>query len=68
MSGYYGPTKDEFDEPVLEDDYPIYPGYLYVNENGVVMANERTNVDYLKRKSGSSEIRRCDIVSRDIPL
>lgn len=46
----------ELNEPVLEDDYPIYGNYLYVCDG--------ITVRQLKLRENFTEVRRCDIVSR----
>ena len=57
----------ELNEPVLPDDYPIYGMYCYVVDGKVVRSDwhDITVADY-KRRTGASEIRRCDMVARGI--
>lgn len=55
----------ELKEPVLDDDYPVYPGYLYVADGKVVECwLDQANVRRLKAHLKVSEIRRCDIFGR----
>ncbi len=58
------PTPDNYDEPVLADDYPVYCGYLYVADGRVIVSDIEGDVARLKRDTGAREIRRCDIVGR----
>ncbi len=54
------------DEPILSDDYPMYPHYLYVMDDVVQFceASDITTVGTYKKKTGIKEIRRCDIIRR----
>lgn len=54
----------ELDENVLEDDYPVYAGYLYVADGKVIEAPMQTTVAGLRRYLKAAEIRRCDIYGR----
>lgn len=56
----------ERDEPVLENDYPVYPGYLYVADGEVVQSPVEGNVRRLERAVNATEIRRCDMAARDL--
>lgn len=56
----------ELNEPILEDDYPVYPGYLYVADGRVVQAEQLGTVANLKKAKNAAEIRRCDIVGRQV--
>ena len=58
-------------EPILEDDYPIYGNYVYVVDGKVVRSDYheitvRQWKYYLYRDTGTlpKEIRRCDILGR----
>lgn len=56
-------------ENVLPDDYPVYPGYLYIMDGYIVEAPSRGTVATLKgigiREEGKGEeVRRCDISGR----
>ena len=63
-------TDLKLNEPILEDDYPIYMGYWYVldGEPRRASAPSGITVGKLKRLSGAKEIRRCDAVARKLPL
>jgi hypothetical protein len=57
----------KLDEPILPDDYPIYGMYCYVVDGKVIQSDwhDITVAEY-KRRTGASEIRRCDMVARGI--
>lgn len=58
----------ELNEPILADNYPVYGGYTYVADGKpVVCPLGRAKVADLKKELGAKEIRRCDIVGRNIP-
>jgi hypothetical protein len=53
------------DEPILEDDYPIYADYLYVADGKVVRSDwHGITVREFKGREGYKELRRCDIGAR----
>lgn len=55
----------KLNEPVLEDDYPIYADYLYVADGKVVRSNlHGVTAREFKRREGVKELRRCDIYGR----
>lgn len=55
----------ELNEPILEDDYPVYADYLYVADGKVIRSDwHGVTVRRLKRELGAKEIRRCDIFGR----
>ena len=54
----------ELDEPILEDDYPVYYGYVYVADGKVKRSDIEGNVARLKAYLKATEIRRCDIFGR----
>lgn len=56
------------DEPVLEDDYPVYPTYWYVADGNPVRSQIQGTVRDLKRSVSAGEIRRCSAVKRGLPL
>lgn len=51
-------------ETVLPDDYPVYGDYLYVCDGRVVRSDVFGTVRDLRRDTGATEVRRCDIVGR----
>ena len=54
------------DEPILEDDYPVYGGYFYVVDGEVVRSNVFGDVRRLKANTSGKEVRRCDAVARGL--
>jgi hypothetical protein len=55
----------ELDEPILEDDYPIYGDYLYVTDGKLYRSDwHGITVRELKGREGFKEVRRCDIYGR----
>jgi len=57
--------KNEFDERVLENDYPIYGNYLYVADGCVYQSDYHDiTVAELKRREGFKEVRNCNISAR----
>ena len=54
------------DEPILEDDYPVYWDYAYVVDGRVVKSDVQGTVRDMKRAYGAKEIRRCDLDGRDL--
>jgi len=62
-------TRGDLKEPILPDDYTVYPGYLYVADGKVVESYlERTDIRHLKAYLKAKEIRRCDMVGRAATL
>lgn len=53
-------------ERILEDDYPIFPGYLYVADGFVIQPDFSSTVLELKKSLAYKEIRNCDISARDL--
>lgn len=52
-------------EPILEDDYPIYGDYLYVTDGKLYRSDwHDITVGELKRREGFKEVRRCNIHAR----
>lgn len=54
----------ELNEPVLNDDYPVFVGYLYVADGRVIESPIEGGVLRLKTVAQAKVIRRCDIVGR----
>ena len=53
------------DEPLLEDDYPIYGDYLYVADGKVIRSDwHGVTARQLRGYLGATELRRCDIEGR----
>jgi hypothetical protein len=54
-------------EPVLPDDYPVFPDYYYLFDGRPGRSfYPAITVKQLKRYSGAREIRRCDAVARGL--
>jgi hypothetical protein len=61
--------ENELDEPLLEDDYPIYGGYWYLVDGKPIRSDwHRITASELKKKLNASEVRRCSAVKRGLPL
>lgn len=54
------------DEPILEDDYPVFPSYFYVADGKVIRSPLEGNIRDLKRTLKATEIRRCAAVRRGL--
>lgn len=55
-----------FDEPILEDDYPVYWNYIYVADGVPIMSDIQGTVRELKHDLNATEIRRCDMAGRNM--
>jgi hypothetical protein len=52
----------ELNEPILEDDYPIYGDFMYVADGKLYRSDwHGITVRQLKGREGFKEIRLCDI-------
>lgn len=56
-------------ETILTDDYPVFPGYLYIMDEYIVESPIQGTVADLKRiglseEGKGDEVRRCDIYGR----
>jgi len=51
-------------EPILENDYPVYWDYLYVCDGKVIRSDIQGTVIDLKRDLKCKEIKSCDIAGR----
>jgi hypothetical protein len=49
------------DETVLEDNYPVYPDYVYIADLKLIRSEIKGTVADLKRQLDVKEIRRCDL-------
>jgi hypothetical protein len=54
----------QLNEPILDDDYPVYFGYLYVLDGVPIQSDIEGTVAQLKRYYTVEEVRRCDIAGR----
>lgn len=57
----------ELNEPVLEDDYPIYNSFCYVADGNVIVAEhpfEDCTAAQFKKYHKITELRRCDMRGR----
>lgn len=48
-------------ETILEDDYPVYPDFVYIADMKFVKCPIHGRVQNWKREFGIKEIRRCDM-------
>ena len=53
-----------YEEHVLDDAYPVYPGYWYLLDGQPRRSLVRGRVRDLKAETGAAEVRTCDIVAR----
>ena len=61
--------RKELDEPILPDDYPIYGDYLYIADGKAIRSNwHDITAREFKAREHIRELRRCDIVGRQIQL
>lgn len=51
-------------ELVLDDDYPIYCGYLYVADNYVITSDYTGSAKEFKFEYKINELRNCDFMAR----
>lgn len=56
--------KEYPDEKILEDDYPIYAGFLYVVNGKVIEAWVNCVAKQLKVYYGTQDVRNCRIFDR----
>jgi hypothetical protein len=56
----------EANERVLDDEYPVYAGYLYVADGSPISSDVQGTVRDLKRATGAQEIKNCDISFRKL--
>jgi hypothetical protein len=55
----------ELNEPILEDDYPIYADYWYVADGKPIRSDwHGITARRFKAYVGATELRRCDIAGR----
>jgi len=52
-------------EVILEDNYPIYAGYVYIVDNKFTRSEITGTVRTWKEWSGAQEIRRCELFEHD---
>lgn len=60
MNGY----PKALNEPVLEDDYPVYHGHFYLADGRMIASDIEGTVKDLKKDLSAKEIRRYDISAR----
>lgn len=53
-------------EPILQNEYPVYLGYFYICDGEVQVAPMDGDVSTLKEILECREVRRCDIVARNL--
>lgn len=61
-------TSENLNEPILDDDYPVYYGYWYIMDGVPYRSVVKGNVLTLKSWYKVKEVRRCDAVERRLPL
>ena len=61
-----GKKMTKLKERELEDEYPVFPLYLYVADGKVIQSNIEGTVADLKRKFNAKTITNCDIGGRDL--
>lgn len=67
MSHYIAPNQiTPNDEPILEDDYPVFASYWYVADGKPIRSPVQGSVADLKRAIGAKEINRCAAVKRGL--
>ena len=49
-------------ETVLNDDYPVYEGFIYIMDRRFTRCPCTGTVGLWKEHTGAEEIRRCDLV------
>lgn len=59
-------TRD--DEPLLEDNYPVFADYWYLADGKPIRSPVQGFVRDLKRAIRVTEIRRCAAVKRGLPI
>lgn len=59
---------EELNEPILDDNYPIFAGYWYVLDGMPRQSDISGDVLRLKIEFNVKEVRRCDAVRRKLPL
>lgn len=58
--------SERLNEPILPDDYPVYAGYAYVVDGTPISSPLEGNVLRLKASLKAKEVRRCDLVEREL--
>ncbi len=61
-------TNTVFNEPILEDDYPVFVFYWYVMDGEARRSYIQGTVRDLRRSENLQVVRRCDAVARELPL
>lgn len=64
-------NKKELDEPILEDDYPVFWDYLYVADGKVVRSDVKGTVadlryDLRSQNRSAEIITKCDLAGRGL--
>lgn len=59
-------SDQKLSEHPLPDDYPVHAGYAYVADGKPVTSWISGNVAALKRDTGASEIKNCDLSGRGL--
>ena len=53
-------------ERELEDDYPIYYGYLYIADNKVWRRHEESTAKEVKDREKFKSFKNCDLEARNL--
>lgn len=59
-------SREIREEDLIEGDYPIHAGYVYLVDGTPRMSNVSCTAAQFKKALGAKEIRKCDIVGRDL--
>lgn len=59
-------TIADVKEKELSDDYPVYPGYVYVVDEVVRVSEIQGTVMQLKQYLGAKTVKNCDIFGRGL--
>jgi hypothetical protein len=58
----------KMDEPILDDNYPVFCTYWYLADGEPKRSPLEGNVRDLKREWQAAEIRRCAAIARNLPV
>lgn len=63
-------SQKELDEPILDNDYPVFAGYYYVVDDAIVMSDITGTVSQFRARCQrllnvkAEIVKRCDIFGR----
>lgn len=58
--------NENLNERELENDYPVYFGYLYIVDKRVIRSNIQGTISDLKKDLRAKVIKNCDMIGRDL--